>query len=326
MTELQEEIPSVIHIFHNKDFLENRLRYPHTEHAMNSWRRHLPDCQLRLWHDELPEFQEMLTFSRYLRESYRYRLWPVVSDYVRAWALYRYGGIYLDTDMSVIRRCDFLRQHDFFVFSAEFESHRLPDYIQAASLPDINVEPAFIGAQAGHPILQEVLNIYNGEEMFQSRVWIANSIYTAALLRVAQVTDPQLIPTGHYTKKGLALSNGRAADVRNDLSAGICLSSEVLSQSHVHENPTAGYTIYSPASLIQCNQNSEDKAGQDNCYAWHSCNHAWGNFRSAAFARYKHWPRPLFKIMMSLAICAEKIYNLLRICKKTFLARSKRRS
>lgn len=38
-----------------------------------------------------------------LGQAYEAKRWAFVSDYVRLWAVYHYGGIYLDTDVEVAR-------------------------------------------------------------------------------------------------------------------------------------------------------------------------------------------------------------------------------
>ena len=48
-----------------------------------SWLRHCPNYGMKLWHPEMPEFQQMLKDSRFLRECYERKMWAFVSDYVR---------------------------------------------------------------------------------------------------------------------------------------------------------------------------------------------------------------------------------------------------
>lgn len=57
----------------------------------------------------------MLNNSRFLRECYKKGLWAYVADYVRYWALYNYGGIYLDTDIQLVKNFDAFLEKGFFV-------------------------------------------------------------------------------------------------------------------------------------------------------------------------------------------------------------------
>lgn len=310
MTEVHYSIPAVIHIFHNRDFLENNIAYPHTHQAISSWKVHLPECVLHLWHDEMPEFQEMLESSHYLRVCYRYKLWTQVSDYVRAWALYHHGGIYLDTDMVLIRHCEHMRLEEFFTFSVKYCKPRLRRYANVEPREDINLEPAFMGSVVGHPILKEVLDIYHQDELFHSPVWIANDVFLAAVLRATSQEDNALTPTGCLHKKWQCRPGS--------LIAYSCASSKILSQGKSYSSlgSHCRYKIYSPESLIQCNQDGERKILREDCYAWHTCHHAWGKFTSMAFITFKHYPPFILRLIMPIAVFSEKIYNQLRALKR----------
>ena len=50
----------------------------------------------------------------YVKEAYENKKFAFVTDYVRLWAIYHYGGIYMDTDVEVCRSIDaFLDEHAF---------------------------------------------------------------------------------------------------------------------------------------------------------------------------------------------------------------------
>ena len=70
-----------------------------------SWHTHMPDWEFRLWSED--NF-EIATSPQYVREAYEAKKYAFVSDYVRLWALEREGGIYLDTDVEVLRSFDSL--------------------------------------------------------------------------------------------------------------------------------------------------------------------------------------------------------------------------
>jgi mannosyltransferase OCH1-like enzyme len=52
----------------------------------------------------------------FVKEAYQEKKWAFVADYVRLHALFTEGGIYLDTDVQVIKRFDDFLNHDFFFF------------------------------------------------------------------------------------------------------------------------------------------------------------------------------------------------------------------
>ena len=68
-----------------------------------SWRTHMPDWEFRLWSED--NF-DIASAPQYVREAYDARKYAFVSDYVRLWALEKEGGVYLDTDVEVLRSFD----------------------------------------------------------------------------------------------------------------------------------------------------------------------------------------------------------------------------
>ena len=73
------------------------------ERCIASWRTHMPDWEYRLWTED--NF-DIASAPQYVREAYVAKKFAFVSDYVRLWALEREGGVYLDTDVEVLRSFD----------------------------------------------------------------------------------------------------------------------------------------------------------------------------------------------------------------------------
>ena len=70
--------------------------------CFESWKTYLPDYKLKLWNEESFDVNSIT----YVKEAYNARKFAFVTDYVRLHALYNYGGIYMDTDVEVIRNMD----------------------------------------------------------------------------------------------------------------------------------------------------------------------------------------------------------------------------
>ena len=68
-----------------------------------SWHTHMPDWEYRLWSED--NF-DIAAASQYVREAYEAKKYAFVSDYVRLWTLEQEGGVYLDTDVEVLRSFD----------------------------------------------------------------------------------------------------------------------------------------------------------------------------------------------------------------------------
>lgn len=75
-----------------------------------SWKKYLPDYQLIEWNEKNSDLS-----LPFVKEAYQNKKWAFVADYIRLQKLYEFGGVYLDTDMLVIRSFDdLLNQNCFF--------------------------------------------------------------------------------------------------------------------------------------------------------------------------------------------------------------------
>lgn len=72
------------------------------QRCIASWRKFLPDYEVRVWNED--NFD--VNMIPYTAEAYRLGKYAFVSDYARFWILYKYGGLYFDTDVEVIRPMD----------------------------------------------------------------------------------------------------------------------------------------------------------------------------------------------------------------------------
>ncbi len=70
--------------------------------CIRSWKKYFPEYEIREWNESNFDVNAI----PYTAEAYKAKKYAFVSDYVRFWVLYRYGGIYFDTDVEVIRSMD----------------------------------------------------------------------------------------------------------------------------------------------------------------------------------------------------------------------------
>ncbi len=73
------------------------------EKCIKSWEKYCIDYELMEWNEDNYDLSKAPLF---VRQAYEERKWAFVSDYVRLWVVFNYGGIYLDTDVEVIRPLD----------------------------------------------------------------------------------------------------------------------------------------------------------------------------------------------------------------------------
>lgn len=98
-------IPKIIHYVWVGDSPKGEL----VESCIASWRKWLPDYEVMEWGNEQLSFID----NAYVKEAFDARRWAFVSDYLRLYALYEYGGFYFDSDLEVTADLDRFREHDF---------------------------------------------------------------------------------------------------------------------------------------------------------------------------------------------------------------------
>lgn len=69
------------------------------QRCISSWEKHFPDYEIIEWN----EANFDVTQNNYCKEAYENKKWAFVSDYARLSIIYEHGGIYLDTDVEVIK-------------------------------------------------------------------------------------------------------------------------------------------------------------------------------------------------------------------------------
>lgn len=91
-------IPKIIHYcwFGKKELPQEYKKY------MESWRKHCPDYEIVRWDESNFDISE----NDYCREAYEAGKWAFVSDYARLKIVYELGGIYLDTDIELLKPLD----------------------------------------------------------------------------------------------------------------------------------------------------------------------------------------------------------------------------
>ena len=84
--------------------------------CIESWKKYCPDYEIKRW----DETNFDLNYNDYVREAYDAKKWAFVTDVVRLYALVNEGGIYMDTDVEVLKPIDeFLKYEAFSGFETE---------------------------------------------------------------------------------------------------------------------------------------------------------------------------------------------------------------
>ena len=110
---------------------------------INSWKERLPDYEIMLWDRE----RSMKCGSQWLDEAFEQRKYAFAADYVRFYALYHYGGIYLDSDVEVLKKFDDLLNLPYFIGFDSF------GYFEAA----------VVGSESNNPWIKLCLDYYTNK-------------------------------------------------------------------------------------------------------------------------------------------------------------------
>lgn len=123
-TEETFNIPRKIHYI----WLGNRPLDKVSLKCLKSWEYFLPDYEIVRWGDK--ECETIIQGNKYARQAYDAKKYAFVSDYLRVYILYHYGGIYMDTDVQIFKPIDrFLVDRAFTCF--EDKTH-IPTALMAA--------------------------------------------------------------------------------------------------------------------------------------------------------------------------------------------------
>ncbi len=107
-------IPKIIHYcWLSGDPIPEKL-----QNCMNSWKEKLPDYEFMLW--DLKRFD--ISKSLWVKQAFKAKKFAFAADYIRLYAVYHYGGIYLDMDIEVIKSFNDLLQDDYILGYEKSES------------------------------------------------------------------------------------------------------------------------------------------------------------------------------------------------------------
>lgn len=152
-------IPKIIHYV----WVGNGKKDIEIKKCMKSWNKRLKGWKIIEWNENNFDIHS----NPFVEKAYNLGKYAFVSDYIRAYAIYHYGGIYLDTDIMVLESLEELLDTKAFI---GFESK---DYISAA----------IFGAEKGHPLIKDLMKYYDEVENFQYQHKDNNSIIMTNILK-----------------------------------------------------------------------------------------------------------------------------------------------
>jgi lipopolysaccharide biosynthesis glycosyltransferase len=111
------------------------------EKCIASWKKYAPDCTIVEWNESSIDINS----NAFIKEAYEQKKYAFVTDYVRLYALYTQGGVYMDGDVELLKPIDKFLQHRAFT---GYETEDIPI-------------TAIMGAEPEHPWVKTLLSYYD---------------------------------------------------------------------------------------------------------------------------------------------------------------------
>lgn len=131
-------IPKILHYC----WFGGKPKPPLAEKCIRSWRKFCPDFEIREWNESNFNLEQV---PAYVRQAYEAGRWAFVTDYVRLRALTEVGGVYLDTDVEIVRPLEPFLKHEAFAGFEHLE----------------RVQTGVLACRNGFPLFQEFLAYYD---------------------------------------------------------------------------------------------------------------------------------------------------------------------
>ena len=137
-------IPKIIHYC----WLSGEPFPPEIQQCIDTWKEYLPDYEVWLWDTQRFDVNAV----KWTQQAFGARKYAFAADYIRLFALYYYGGIYLDSDVIVYKSFNDLLNLPYFIGHDQIRGF----------------EAAIIGAEQGCKWVKDMLDSYEGLEFVKS--------------------------------------------------------------------------------------------------------------------------------------------------------------
>jgi len=152
-------IPKIIHYC----WFGNKRKPALVKECIKSWKKHLPDYEIKCWTEK-----NLPVEHPFVKAALKSRYYAFAADFVRLFAIKQYGGIYLDTDVVVVKNFDDLLPYNFFL------GEEVPG----------RVNLAVFGAIQNHPVINRFISFYDQIEFDPSNLPVISFSLTKVLADV----------------------------------------------------------------------------------------------------------------------------------------------
>lgn len=165
--------------------------YPNDiKRCMATWKKKLPDYAFMLW--DTKRFD--INSSLWVKQAFEAKKYAFAADYIRLYALYHYGGIYLDTDVEVLKSYDSLLELDMFLGA----DHKSEAY-----------EVATWGIVKGSNLIKCILDYYDGNSFVKKNGTYEETVMPRIVVDVWKKCGYSVFPVQSINEAKLIISQNR---------------------------------------------------------------------------------------------------------------------
>lgn len=223
-----------------------------------SWVEKMPNYEIKEWSlKNLPE--EVLNHS-FVASAIHAGKWAYATDFIRLWALYNYGGVYLDMDVMVYKAFDvFLKYRAFSCI--ELNPYFLYKTLHKKEIIGLGIEAAVLGCEKEHEWIEDIMEYYKHKIFINDPRYYVDYIMPRILTRVSKEKYGfKMVPTYQVLEKDIHI-----------------FSCDVFSSLYSWE--TIRTSDFSPSDL--------NLGESPTRYAYHICAHSWYEDYSTKSVVYK---------------------------------------
>jgi mannosyltransferase OCH1-like enzyme len=154
-----------------------------TKKCISSWKEILFDYDIILWDTKRINIKSNL----WLRQAYENKKYAFAADYIRFYALYNYGGIYLDADVEVLKSFNSLLYQKYFLGEDDSE----------------NIEAAIIGAEKGLDWIKECLDYYENRPFIKANGMFDTRPVPLIVSEIIKTKHLEIKPYYYFSPKNL---------------------------------------------------------------------------------------------------------------------------
>lgn len=159
--------------------------------CIDSWKEKMPEYELVLW--DKNKFD--ITSVPFVEEACKVKKWAFAADYIRMYAIYTEGGIYMDTDVYAVKKFDDFLHHGFFT-SLEYHKKGAKQQNASELLNEdgdlksaqyriftrcIGLQAAVLGGVKGHSFAKLCIDWYKDKHFILSDGTYYNKIISPAI-------------------------------------------------------------------------------------------------------------------------------------------------